>query len=380
MLRASSAGGVVLMLCAAVALIWANSVLSHSYFALWGTPIPILVGLVHFDVTLHTVINDGLMAVFFLFVGLEIKRELLIGELATLRQATLPVVAAVGGMVVPALLFVAFNVEPHTARGWGIPMATDIAFALGVLALLGNRIPASLRIFLSALAIADDLGAVLVIALFYTASISWIALSIAAVLLAVAAIANAKGVRAMSFYVLIGIALWFAVFESGVHSTVAGVLLAFVVPARTHDDSRVPLLMQLESVLRTPVTFGVLPLFALANAGVLLAGSGHLVTTPIAIGVATGLLLGKPIGICLATWIAVRTGIASIPSEVTRRMLLGVAILGGIGFTMSLFVAGLAFGQSPDMLVSAKLGTFAASIVAGITGWFVLRGAVATTS
>jgi NhaA family Na+:H+ antiporter len=373
MLRASSAGGVVLMLCAGIALIWANSPLSHGYFALWETSSRIPVGSSHATFSLYEIINDGLMAIFFLFVGLEIKRELLIGELASIRQAALPVVAAFGGMVVPALIFVALNLSNHSTRGWGIPMATDIAFALGVLALLGDRIPASLRVFLSALAIADDLGAVLVIALFYTATISLTALAAAALVLALAILMNATGVRAMWAYALIGIVLWIAILLSGVHPTVAGVLLAFVIPARTHDDGSDSLLVRLECILRTPVTFGILPLFALANAGVSLTGIGHLIVTPVALGVAAGLILGKPIGICLAAWIAVRTGIASIPTDISRRMIFGVALLSGIGFTMSLFVAGLAFGESSDMLTAAKLGTFAASILAGIGGWFVLR-------
>ena len=375
MLRASSAGGVVLMVCAAIALIWANSSLSQGYFALWDKSLPITIGLSHATISLQAAINDGLMAIFFLFVGLEIKRELLIGELASLRTAALPVIAAFGGMIVPALLFVAFNVANHSTRGWGIPMATDIAFALGVLALLGDRIPASLRVFLSALAIADDLGAVLVIALFYTATISWTALAAAAVILAVAIIANTMCVRAMWFYVVIGVVLWLAVLFSGVHPTVAGILLAFVIPARERENERIPLLTQLEGALRKPVTFGILPLFALANAGVSLTGNGHILTTPVAVGVIAGLFLGKPIGICLASWIAVRTGVASIPSDVSRRMLLGVALLGGIGFTMSLFVADLAFGESSGMLTAAKLGTFTASILAGIAGWMTLRGA-----
>ncbi len=373
-LRASAAGGVVLMLCAAIALIWANSPLSHVYFALWDISLPVSIGSAHAEVSLHAVINDGLMAIFFLFVGLEIKRELVIGALASVKQAALPIVAAFGGMVVPAALFAVLNVANHSTRGWGIPMATDIAFALGVLALLGDRIPASLRVFLSTLAIADDLGAVIVIALFYTAMISWTALAAAALIFAVGVIANTAGARAMWIYVLIGILLWIAMLMSGVHATVAGVLLAFVIPVRSRNDADIPPLVRLENALRTPVTFCILPLFALANAGVSLTGSAHLLATPVALGVLVGLLLGKPIGIGVATWIALRAGIASTPSGVSRRMLLGVALLGGIGFTMSLFIAGLAFGESSSMLTAAKLGTFAASIVAGFAGWLTLRG------
>lgn len=415
-MQAGSAGGVVLLVCAAIALVWANSPWAHGYHALWDTQISIGLGSSSAMLTLHQIVNDGLMAVFFFLVGLEIKREILVGELATMRQAALPVAAAFGGMVIPALFFVVLNVSSPGARGWGVPMATDIAFALGVLALLGDRVPASLRVFLSALAIADDLGAVLVIALFYTASISWTALAAAAALLSISIIANAIGVRATWAYALIGMLLWIAVLLSGVHATVAGVLLALTIPSRTRidetafltgarsaladfhdahapeatvlssrahqvalqelntlaDHAQAPL-VRLEQGLHGPVTFGIMPLFALANAGVSLHGSGHLLGTPVALGVLTGLFLGKPIGICLASWMAVRSGVATVPAGVSRRMLFGVAWLGGIGFTMSLFIAGLAFGSSPELLTSAKLGTFAASILAGTAGWLVLR-------
>lgn len=418
LMQAGPAGGLVLLVCAAIALVWANSPWSESYHVLWATRISIGAGASAASLTLHDVVNDGLMAVFFFLVGLEIKREFLVGELATMRQAALPLVAALGGMVVPALLFVAINTGTHATRGWGVPMATDIAFALGVLALMGNRIPASLRVFLSALAIADDLGAVLVIALFYTATISWAALGAAALLLLLSIIANIVGVRASWVYALIGLALWVAVLLSGVHATVAGVLLALTIPSRRRideaafltgaraalaefhdahtpevtvlsrrahqvalqhlntlaDHAQTPL-VRLEQGLHAPVTFGIMPLFALANAGVPLQGSSHLASSPVAIGVAVGLFLGKPIGISLAVWASVRSGIATIPVDVSRRMLFGVACLGGIGFTMSLFIAGLAFGGAPALLTDAKLGTFAASILAGVAGWLVLRGA-----
>ncbi|MEO8946427.1 MAG: Na+/H+ antiporter NhaA, partial [Gemmatimonadaceae bacterium] len=297
------------------------------------------------------------------------------GELATARKAALPVAAALGGMIVPALFYFAFNAHGAGKSGWGVPMATDIAFALGVLALIGDRIPASLRVFLSALAITDDLGAVLVIALFYTSAISWAALGAAAALLVLSIIANRTGVRAVWAYVVIGIALWIAMLLSGVDATVAGVLLAFTIPARPREGETESLVERFERDLRVPVTFGVLPLFALANAGVSFIGSGDILLTPVALGVIAGLFLGKPIGISLAIYSTVRIGITSIPDDVTRRMLFGAAVLGGIGFTMSLFISGLAFGQSPEMLTSAKLGTFAASVLAGIAGWLVLRGA-----
>ena len=417
-MRAAPAGGLVLLACAAIAMTWANSAWAHSYHAVWETPITLGVASLGTTLTLRVVINDGLMAVFFFLVGLEIKREVLVGELATLRQAALPVTAALGGMVVPALLFVALNVRGPGSAGWGIPMATDIAFALGVLALLGDRVPSSLRVFLSALAIADDMGAVLVIALFYSGGVAWGALLAAAALLALSAGANAAGVRAPWAYAVIGLALWVAVLLSGIHATVAGVLLALTIPSRTridegaflrgaHDalrdfhDARDPErtvlsnrahqaalhhleelteqaqapLARLEHGLQGVVTFGIMPLFALANAGVPLHGAGTLIGKPVALGVLLGLVLGKPIGISIAAWGAVKLGFASRPVGVSWRLIHGVSWLGGIGFTMSLFIAGLAFGGAAPMLTAAKLGTFLASILAGTVGWLLLRSA-----
>ena len=414
----NAAGGLVLLAAAAIAMVWANSPWAHSYHALWEMPVSIGIGASGAQLTLHAVINDGLMAVFFFLVGLEIKREILVGELSTARQAALPVTAAAGGMVVPALLYALVNGGGEGSGGWGIPMATDIAFALGVLALLGPRIPISLRVFLSALAIADDLGAVLVIALFYTAAVSWGALAAAAGLLTLSAGANVAGVRAAWAYAVIGLALWIAVLLSGVHATVAGVLLALTIPSRTRIDEGAYLqgaraaladfhdahapertvlsskdhqralrrletlteqaqapLARLEHGLHGIVTFGIMPLFALVNAGVTLGGgSGGMLRSPVAIGVVLGLLLGKPIGITLAAWGAVRTGIATLPGDVSWRMLHGAAWLGGVGFTMSLFIAGLAFGDRADLLTAAKLGTLLASVLAGIVGWMLLHG------
>jgi NhaA family Na+:H+ antiporter len=416
LLRTAPAAGLVLLGCAVVALVWANSPWAHGYHAVWETPVTLRVGASAATLTLHAIVNDGLMAVFFFLVGLEIKREVLVGELARLRQAALPVAAAFGGMVVPALLFLVFNAGEPTARGWGIPMATDIAFALGVLALVGSRVPSSLRVFLSALAIADDLGAVLVIALFYTAGVSWGALGAAGALLLLSLGANAAGVRSWVIYALIGVALWVAVLLSGVHATVAGVLLAMTIPSRTridedallagaraaledfdracdpattvlsnraHQDAlyrlevlseqALPPLARLEHGLHGIVTFGIMPLFALANAGVSLSGAGSVLDSPVAHGVLLGLVVGKPVGIALASWLAVRVGAAALPAGVTWRSLTGVAVLGGIGFTMSLFIAGLAFGSAPEQLTAAKLGTLTASLIAGVLGWSLLR-------
>jgi Na+:H+ antiporter, NhaA family len=379
--RMEAAGGLVLLACAIVAMAWANSPWRSGYEALWETPATFGLAPTVQTITLRLIVNDGLMAVFFFVVGLEIKHELFAGELASRRRAALPVAAAAGGMLAPALLYALVNVGGAGARGWGIPMATDIAFALGVLALLGPRIPASLRVFLSALAIADDLGAVLVIALFYSAGLSPIALGAALALLAASIGANVAGVRTPWAYAVIGVALWAAVLMSGVHATVAGVLLAFTVPSRTPVGGEAQPrgagapLDRLEHRLQPIVTFGIMPLFALANAGVALRGAPSFVTSPIALGVLGGLVLGKPIGICLAAWLAVRSGVASLPEGVSWRLIHGTAWLGGIGFTMSLFIAGLAFGGSPSHLATAKLATLTASVVAGTIGWLLLRRA-----
>jgi NhaA family Na+:H+ antiporter len=422
-MRSAPAAGIVLLVCAAIAMAWANSPWASAYHALWETPLTLAVGASGAQLTLHQVINDGLMAVFFFLVGLEIKREVLVGELASLRHAALPVSAALGGMVVPALLFTLVNAGGEGAAGWGIPMATDIAFALGVLALLGDRVPASLRVFLSALAIADDMGAVLVIALFYSGGVAWGALLAAAALLALSALANAAGVRAPWAYALIGASLWAAVLVSGVHATVAGVLLALTIPSRTridegaflrgarqtledfHDardpertvlssrahqealyrleeltEQAQPPLARLEHGLQGVVNFGIMPLFALANAGVPLHGAGALIGSPVAIGVFLGLLLGKPIGISLAAWFAVRSGLAAKPAGASWRLIHGASWLGGVGFTMSLFIAGLAFGSDASLLTAAKLGTFVASLTAGVIGWVILRSTSARPS
>ena len=412
-----SSGGLVLLACTALALAWANSPWAASYVHLWETPVT--VGAPGFGLTesLHHWINDGLMAVFFFLVGLEIKREMLVGELSSLRQAALPIAAAVGGMVVPAALYALVNAGGPGAPGWGIPMATDIAFALGVLALLGPRVPLALKVFLAALAIVDDIGAVLVIALFYTASISWLSLAVGVGVLAALATINRAGVRHPIPYALLGVVLWVAFLKSGIHATIAGVLLAMTIPARrriapqafvatVHDNlaaferacgpetsvmtnsalqeavdriedacegAQTPL-MRLEHGLHGVVAFGIMPLFALANAGVRLVGGGlaESFVSPVTLGVIAGLVLGKPIGITLAAWLAVRSGAAILPGGVSWRLVVGVSLLGGIGFTMSLFIAGLAFPDAAT-LDASKLGILAASLVAGLAGWLVLR-------
>jgi NhaA family Na+:H+ antiporter len=413
-----SASGIVLLACTAVALAWANSPWAASYEHLWRTEASIGVGSLAARSTLHHVINDGLMAVFFFLVGLEIKREMLAGELASFRRAALPIAGALGGMIIPAALYVSLNAGRAGAAGWGVPMATDIAFALGVLALLGDRVPGGVRVFLAALAIADDIGAVLMIALFYSTGIAWGSLAIAVALVALAIGANCAGVRHPWAYGAIGLALWAAVLSSGIHGTIAGVLLAMTIPARTRiDEARFltrahralaqfeiahdpgaaalrdaehqaavqelenlaerlqPPLLRLEHALHGVVAFGIMPLFALANAGVPLglANIEAVDGSRVALGAALGLLLGKPVGITLFAWGAVRIGIASLPQGVRWRTIGGGGFLGGIGFTMALFIAGLAFPAEPSLLVAAKLGIMGASLTAGVVGWLVLH-------
>ncbi|MES3033012.1 MAG: Na+/H+ antiporter NhaA [Gemmatimonadota bacterium] len=405
-------GGVMLLLAAAIAMGIANSQWHAPVEAFWETPLTIGFGASRFELSLRAWISDGLMAIFFLLVGLEIKSEMLVGELSTVRSASLPLAAALGGMLVPALIYTALNRGTAGAPGWGIPTATDIAFALGVLALLGSRVPAALTVFLAALAIADDLGAVLIISLFYGHAPDPTYLLLAAAVLALLVAANVAGVAWVSVYALLGLLLWYCVLRSGVHSTVAGVLLALTVPARSRieparfeaearerlddfavatgaDDRPVlsnggqqralaaieeatedaqPPLAHLRHILHVPVSFWIMPLFALANAGVPLGGAdaGVSLVGPVSIGVTLGLVLGKPLGILLATWIATRLG-ATLPSGASWATIAGVAVLAGIGFTMSLFVAGLAFPGSA-LLAQAKLGIVLASVVAGLIG------------
>jgi NhaA family Na+:H+ antiporter len=370
--RSEAAGGVVLLAATVCAFAWANSPWQPAYASLLHHALPIGTGSVRLDLTVHEWINDCLMALFFLLVGLEIKREMLTGELASPQRAALPIAAALGGMVVPALLYAALNTGGAGVRGWGIPMATDIAFALGVVALLGPRVPVTLRVFLAAVAIVDDIGAVLVIAIFYTSSIAWTSLAIVAGLVIALLLLNRAGVQNAAAYLVPGVALWVAVLESGIHATIAGVLLALTIPARgSRDESS--LLEKLEHALDTPIAFFVVPLFALANAGVRIgnaASSG--LSLAVLAGVVVGLVVGKPIGITLAAWLAVRMRIAALPEGVTWRLLRGVSWLGGIGFTMSLFIGALAF-RDEALLDSAKIGVLLASCVSAFMGWLMLR-------
>ncbi len=362
--------GTLLLIAALIALLWANSGFSSSYQQLkeFHIAIPILA----LDKPLEVWVNDLLMAVFFLLVGLELKREILTGELSNPKGASLAIFAALGGMVIPAIIFTAFNLGTIGANGWGIPMATDIAFAVGILSLLGTRVPIALKVFLTALAVVDDMGAVIVIALFYTSQINPIMLGAAAFVYVVLWGLNAARVQIMPLYLLLGLVLWYMVLKSGLHATIAGVLLASTIPMNktTHQP-----LETLEARLKKPVNFMIMPIFALFNAGVpistALAGGVNQITT----GVFFGLLLGKPIGITLFSWLSVRLGLAQLPRGATWSMMFGIGILGGIGFTMALFIANLAFKNNPALLETAKLGVLSASFCTAILGLLWLSAA-----
>ncbi len=363
-----ASGGIVLILATVAALMWANSGWRASYFDLWHTTVGLSWGDARFKLSLHHWINDGLMALFFFYVGLEIKREVLSGELASAKKAALPAMAALGGMLVPAAFYAALNFRGDGAPGWGVPMATDIAFAIGVLMLLGDRVPLGLKVFLTALAVVDDLGAVVVIAIFYTAELAAGSLLLGfAVLAALFGLAR-LGVTRRWVYVLGGFAVWIFFLRSGVHATVAGVLTAMAVPHRGTS-----LLQDLEHGLGPWVSYCIMPVFALANAGVEIDASaiGRLILQPVPLGVILGLVLGKQIGILGFSWLAVKLGWASLPEGVGWRRVHGAAVLGGIGFTMSLFIANLAFGEG-GLLEPAKMGILAGSLISAILGAAVL--------
>ncbi|MEW6757369.1 MAG: Na+/H+ antiporter NhaA [Acidobacteriota bacterium] len=412
--KTEAAGGVILLGAALAALAWANSPWAESYAGAFSWRISVGAGPFLLSKPLLLWINDGLMALFFFVVGLEIKREILVGELSTPRQALLPIAGALGGMAVPAALYMMINAGGAGAAGWGIPMATDIAFALGVLALLGDRVPPALRVFLAALAIVDDLGAVLVIAIFYTDGIRMAYLGAGLGVLAGLVLLASLGMRSLGLYALAGAAVWVFFLKSGIHPTVAGVLLAMTIPARVavegprflekarkhlgefaSETSRGRLLtpsqheallgltgaaqeasaplQRLEHALHPWVTFGIMPLFALANAGVALdvGGTGRL-WGPVTAGTAAGLLLGKPLGIVAGAYLVVRTGLSPMPDGAGWRTFAGVGCLAGIGFTMALFIAGLAFGAG-ELLPQAKVGILGASALSGLAGYLILR-------
>lgn len=406
-------GGLLLFSCAVIAMFVANSHWLEAYQHLLHSTFTIGTGDFALQKSVHHWINDGLMALFFFLVGLEIKREVLVGELADIRQASLPIVAAIGGMVVPALVYTSINQGTPSAAGWGIPMATDIAFAVGALVILGSRVPKSLLTFLVALAIVDDLGAVIVIALFYTEQIAMVPLVLAGLLMGVLVLFNLGGIRKPLPYLIIGSLLWLAMLKSGVHATLAGVLTALAIPARSKYDpglfsTQIRSLMdhydthhkpgqsimnndELRSVLQTlkngihmvesplqrfehglhmPVAFLIIPLFALANAGIPIDTSNFeaVLSHPATVGVFAGLVIGKVIGIAGFSWVALKLGIGQLPAGTNFQQIIGVSLLGGIGFTMSIFIAELAFASEPEILLLAKTGILGASMVAGILG------------
>lgn len=424
-LKIEAAGGLLLLLFTVLALVWANSPWSASYEKLWhGT----YLGLNLFDkadgsslfdlrMSLGHWVNDGVMAIFFFVVGLEIKREFLVGGLSSPKQAAVPIAAAIGGILFPALIYVGVNLgaEGQAPKGWAIPTATDIAFALGIMALLGKRVPLSLKIFLTALAIVDDIGAVLIIAFFYTEGLDTTALLSGGIVLALLVACNFLHVRRLLVYILLGALLWYFVYKSGIHATIAGVLLAFTIPARTRMDGLAfakfgkkamdlyteaggdrdqimadpvrqklvhgieqaseavqPPLLRLEHILHPWSAFLIMPVFALANAGVAIGDLSVIFTSSISLGILLGLIIGKQIGISLFTWLAVKMGLGHLPAGTTFRQIYATSWLAGIGFTMSLFIAGLGLGSGED-LERAKMGILFASLVAGVMGYLLLR-------
>ncbi|ELM6619072.1 Na+/H+ antiporter NhaA [Vibrio fluvialis] len=365
--KLESAGGILLVIAAAIAMAIANSPLNEIYQGSLHSYV--------FGMSVSHWINDGLMAVFFLLIGLEVKRELLEGALKSRETAIFPAIAAVGGMLAPALIYVLFNSgDAEAIQGWAIPAATDIAFALGIMALLGKRVPVSLKVFLLALAIIDDLGVVVIIALFYTSDLSTIALTVGFIMTAVLFMLNAKHVTKLSAYLIVGLILWVAVLKSGVHATLAGVVIGFAIPLKGNKGEHSPL-KHLEHALHPYVAFGILPLFAFANAGISLEGvSFSSLASTLPLGVALGLLIGKPLGIFSFSVIAVKAGVAKLPEGINFKHIFAVSVLCGIGFTMSIFISSLAFGSANvDYDTYARLGILMGSTTAAILGYVLLR-------
>lgn len=406
-------GAMVLLAAAAAALGWANSPWSDSYYDFWHTYVSFDIHIFAISENLGHLVNEGLMAVFFFVVGLEIKRELLHGELSSFRKATVPVFAAIGGMAAPALIYLVFNRSGDGVVGWGVPMATDIAFALGVLALLGRRLPAELRVFLLGLAVVDDLGAIAIIATFYTDAIHWTNLALGIALFAAIAVCIRLGIRSLGFYLILCVVMWQFFLESGIHATLAGVLVAAIIPSepRLHrkdyaatvddllhdfrlamendDEEKAQTIVEqiedlsrgtegpmerLEGIVHPWVSFAILPIFALANAGIVFTSNtlSEAVASPITLGVAVALLAGNPLGVLGMTWLAVRLGIGQLPASVKWRHVLGTGFLAGIGFTVAIFISGIAFDDSA-LTDQAKVGIFGASIIAGVIGYLFLR-------
>ncbi len=362
--------GVILILCTLTSIAIANSSLSKSFLDFWHMELGFETSGIVFKYSLEHWINDGLMAIFFLLIGLEIERELYVGELSDLKSASLPIVAAIGGMIVPAFFYFLLNRGTETQGGIGIPMATDIAFALGVLVLLGNRIPSSLKVFLTALAIIDDLGAIIIIALFYVGDFSFLYLILALGVFAGLMILNRLGVRHLFFYIIPGLIMWFFMLQSGIHATVAGVMLAFAIPFTGGGEDSPS--YKLQHFLHKPVAFIIMPVFALANTGISLSGRWiESLTTPNSLGVFSGLFLGKPLGILLSSFLAVKAGLSQLPGDISWKHVVGAGFLGGIGFTMSIFITLLAFSD-PEIIQGTKISILLSSLLAGVTGFLIL--------
>lgn len=368
--HSSQSSGILLIFCVVISLMIANSSFGNSFRDILNFSFGF--ENLHLKYSLSVWINDGLMSVFFLLVGLEIKRELLKGELASFKTASLPIFAAIGGMLIPALIFILFNSHSEYSKGWAIPMATDIAFSLAIISLLGKNVPASLKIFLAALAIVDDLGAIIVIAIFYTGEIHWNYLGFSVLILIVLIMLNFLKFRKPIFYLIPGFFLWYCMHHSGIHATISGVLLAFTIPANTFSTEKSPL-ENLEQKLHLPVNFIIMPLFALANTNIVFkSGISEAVFSNLGMGIIFGLFFGKVLGINFFSFLAVKTGISKLPEKSTWRQMTGVGFLAGIGFTMSIFIALLSF-KSPYIQDDAKLAILIASVLSGITGFSILK-------
>lgn len=366
--QSGSVGGVILLSCVIVSLFIANSPLGPEFERFLNLELGINTEHIHLKYPVILWINDGLMALFFLMVGLEIKRELVNGQLSSPKRAALPILAAFGGVIVPATIYSLFNYQEPTAVGWGIPMATDIAFALAIINMLGKRVPISLKIFLAALAIVDDLIAILVIAVFYNSDLEYSNLLLAGSILAILFVFNRMGIRQLYFYLVPGLLIWYLVHHSGIHATIAGVLVALTIPTKTIGTEHSPLI-RLEHFLARPVNFLIMPLFALVNTNIqieqeMFAG----LFTPLGLGIIFGLMIGKPIGISLTCWLAVKLGISELPQKADLLQIIGVGMLAGIGFTMSIFIAILSFTGMEHVLAEAKLSILIASLSSGILG------------
>jgi Na+:H+ antiporter, NhaA family len=369
--NSEKAGGLILIACTIISLLVANSSHGDHFVHFWHTSLPLHIGKIIIPFNIEEWINDGLMTIFFLMVGLEIERELYIGELSSYKNAILPAIAAVGGMAIPALIHYLFCYGKPEAAGNGIPTATDIAFSLGILSLIGKRISLSLKIFLTALAIIDDLGAIIIIGIFYTQTFSFLYLSLALLVFAILLAFNRLKIYSLWIYLPAGILLWYFLYRSGVHPTLSGVLLAFAIPFNKNGENQPSFIIQ--HALHKPVNFIIMPLFALANTAIHLPDTWKSeIFSPNSLGIELGLLLGKPIGIVGFTLLGISLGIAKLPGEINIRKLVGIGILAGIGFTMSIFISTLAFNANPDLIQSSKVAVLIASLIAAVAGWLIL--------